>query len=471
MAEIMKNFNAMPLPMAIDRQFPIAIDNTTLWYDYDALVAYAASGATAYVGQLVVYVDEVNNKSTVYLIQNDGSLSEVGSGNTAATNVDKVSLQLVDGTIGLYGYGKEYYKYNSAQGTEGEEGYVPAGYTLTTGWVAGLEPRVVEKEGAFVLGWYEPNTDTMEGLNTTVGTLGTKVENLAGDVADLETLVNGGKNSAGQEVTGLVTRVGSLESTIKDLTSAFIFKGTVATVSELTNISNPQNGWVYKVSDTEAEYAYDGTNWIELGTVYEVDLTDYAKKSDVTTVLADYVLETDFTKLAGRVGTLEDALAEDGQVGQLENKVASLEEVIGNAESGLIQQVGNLEEQVETLEELVGTPATEGIEATGLYKVVGDIKYIAKVKVGETVLEPDENRQVELPVFGKSEVGVVPATFGTEGLTSDNAATYFLNASGSWAIPVDARIGSLTYNDAVYETVEKYIEAYMKDRELVWEPI
>ena len=464
MAAIMKKFNAMPLPMAIDRQNPIAVDSTTLWYDYNALVDYAANGATAYVGQLVVYVDEANNKSTAYLIQNDGSLSEVGSGNTAATNVDKISLQLVDGTIGLYGYGKEYYKYNSAQGTEGEEGYVPAGYTLTTGWVAGLEPRVVEKEGEFVLGWYEPNTDTMEGLNTTVGTLGTKVDNLAGDVADLETLVNGGTDSAGEQVTGLVTRVGTLEDTIKNLTSAFVFKGTVATVSELTNISNPQNGWVYKVTDTEAEYAYDGTNWIELGTVYEVDLTEYAKKSDVTTALADYVLEEDFTKLAGRVGTLEDALAADGQVGQLEDKVASLEEVIGNEDSGLVSQVGNLEE-------LVGAPAAEGTEATGLYKVVGDIKYIAKVKVGETVLEPDENRQVELPVFGKSEVGVVPATLGTEGLTTENAATYFLNATGAWAIPVDARIGSLTYNDTVYETVEKYIEAYVEDHGMVWEPI
>ena len=34
MAEIMKNFNAMPLPMAIDRQNPIAVDSTTVWYDY-----------------------------------------------------------------------------------------------------------------------------------------------------------------------------------------------------------------------------------------------------------------------------------------------------------------------------------------------------------------------------------------------------------------------------------------------------
>jgi hypothetical protein len=195
MAEIMKKFNAMPLPMAIDRQNPIAVDSTTVWYDYDALVAYAASGATAYVGQLVVYVDEENDKSTAYLIQNDGTLSEVGSG-SAASNVDGISLELTDGTIGLYGYGKEYYKYNSAQGTEGEEGYVPAGYTLTTGWIAGLEPRVVENEGKFVLGWYEPNTDTMEGLNTTVGTLGTKVDNLATDVADLETILNGSEEGA-----------------------------------------------------------------------------------------------------------------------------------------------------------------------------------------------------------------------------------------------------------------------------------
>lgn len=473
MAEILKNFNSMPLPLAIDRQEPIALDSKTLWYDYDALVEYAESGATAYVGQLVVYVDETAGKSTAYLIQNDGTLSEVGSGASAATNVDGLSLQLTDGIIGLYGYGKEYYAYHAASGTQGEEDYVEAGYTLTQGWIAGLEPRVVEADGKLVIGWYQPNTDTLEGLNTTVGSLSTRVDDLSTDVADLEQIINGT-----DEVDGLVTRVDNLEGAIQNLTSAFIFKGTVATFSELTNITNPQNGWVYKVTDTEAEYAYDGTNWIELGTVYEVDLTDYAKKSDVTTALADYVksetldnyvLEQDFATLAGRVGTLEEALAEGGRVDQLEDQIADLETTVGTPATDEAEATG-LIGQIGSLEELLGAPAQDGAEATGIYKVIDDLTYVAKVKVGETVLEPDANRQVELPIFGNSAVGLVPVA-EAEGLTADNGANYFLNATGAWAIPVDARIGSLTYNENKYATVEEYIEAYVADHGMVWEAI
>lgn len=449
MAEIMKKFNAMPLPMAIDRQNPIAVDSTTVWYDYDALVAYAASGATAYVGQLVVYVDEENDKSTAYLIQNDGTLSEVGSG-SAASNVDGMSLELVDGTIGLYGYGKEYYKYNSAQGTEGEEGYVPAGYTLTTGWIAGLEPRVVEDEGKFVLGWYEPNTDTMEGLNTTVGTLGTKVDNLATDVADLETILNGSEEGAEEQVVGLVTRVDNLESTVKNLTSAFVFKGEVATTADLDDINNPQNGWVYKVASTGAEHVYDGSKWIELGTVYDVDLTEYAKKTDLTA----YATKAELDEATGNLVTESDFSALVKRVGELENDTA----------------ISDLESTVADLEELVGTPAGENKEATGLYKTIGDLTYVAKIKIGETVLEPDEDHQVELSVFSNSAAGLVPVA-QAEGLVTENATTYFLNAAGAWAIPVDARIGSLTYKDEEYSTVEQYIEAYVADHGMVWEPI
>lgn len=480
MATILKNYNLMALPAAIDRQNPIPLDSKALWYDYDALVQYAAEGATAYVGQLVVYVNETEGKSYVYVIQNDGTLGEIG-GNSAATNVDGISIELSDeNTLSLYGYGKEYYKYNSAQGVEGEDGYIPAGYTLTQGWVAGLEPRVIEKDGAFVLGWYEPNTDTMEGLNTTVGTLGTKVENLAEDVEDLDILVNGGTNSAGEEIIGLTTRVGSLENTVKNLTSAFVFKGVVEKVSELTSVANPQNGWVYKVTDTDAEYVYDGSNWIELGTVYEVDLTDYAKTTEVNTLLQDYVkttalgdyakltdledlvTEQEFSNLAGRVGTLENALADDGIVGTLNTKVNTLETVIGDTSSGLVADVASLQEAV-------GAPATEDAEATGLYKVVGDLKYIATIKIGDTILEPDADRQVELPNFNGSVAGLVPVK--GEAIADEVAASYFLNATGSWAIPVDERIGSLTYKEKQYTTVEEYIEAYVADHGMVWEPI
>lgn len=468
MAEIMKKYNSMPLPMAITRENPIALDTTALWYDYEALVAYAASGATAYVGQLVVHVDEAANKATAYIIQNDGTLQEVGSGAQAQITADEKSITNNEGVIGLYNYGKQYYKYIPATGSEENGDYVAASYELTEGWIAGLEPRVVEVEGKMVLGWYQPSDQTVEGLNSTVGSLSTRVEDLSTDVADLNTIINGSGEGATQQVVGLVERVtglensvGNLETTIQGLTSAFVFKGQVDTEEALQTVANPQNGWVYKVGN--AEFVYDGENWVELGTVYSVDLSDYVTQSNLNTKLSDYATLTTTNSLDERIDDLEAKFIENGTVAQLEAEVDALADVVGDETTGLVQQVTSLEQ-------LLGAPANGDTAATGLYKVVGDLTYVAKIVVGDTEYTPDENRAITLPVFDGNVAGLVPVNGE---LAEDELGTYFLNADGAWAIPADSRIGSLTYNEQTYSTVEEYIAAYVAANEatLVWEPI
>lgn len=64
-----------------------------------------------------------------------------------------------------------------------------------------------------------------------------------------------------------------------DLAAAFKFKGVVANLTELEAIVDPANGDVYQVTNpgtgkSNAEYAYNGAAWIELGT--EIDLSGYA---------------------------------------------------------------------------------------------------------------------------------------------------------------------------------------------------
>jgi len=59
------------------------------------------------------------------------------------------------------------------------------------------------------------------------------------------------------------------------------FKGTVATVAALDNVSNPAEGDVYQVTADGSEYAYNGSAWVELGTV--MDLSAYTVKSVDTT--------------------------------------------------------------------------------------------------------------------------------------------------------------------------------------------
>lgn len=69
MATILNDAAYMALPMNIKRGNPIPLDTTAVWYDKTELETYAASGATAYVGQiLTLYAD---NKCEAYMISNE----------------------------------------------------------------------------------------------------------------------------------------------------------------------------------------------------------------------------------------------------------------------------------------------------------------------------------------------------------------------------------------------------------------
>lgn len=58
MAKILENAAYMALPLSIKRGNPAPIDTTAVWYDKAAMQAYAQSGATAYVGQLLSLVTQ-----------------------------------------------------------------------------------------------------------------------------------------------------------------------------------------------------------------------------------------------------------------------------------------------------------------------------------------------------------------------------------------------------------------------------
>lgn len=93
MAVIKKNGSSMGLPMNIQRGNPIPIDSTTVWYSLAEAQAYAQSGATAYVGQLLSVVDETNNTTTVYVIINEnGELINISSSGGSGSLEDNIIL-------------------------------------------------------------------------------------------------------------------------------------------------------------------------------------------------------------------------------------------------------------------------------------------------------------------------------------------------------------------------------------------
>lgn len=90
MAVIKKNGSSMGLPMNINRGNPIPIDSTMVWYSLEEAQNYATFGATAYVGQLLSVVDEINNIADIYVIANEeGNLIHISS----TSNIDAAVAQ------------------------------------------------------------------------------------------------------------------------------------------------------------------------------------------------------------------------------------------------------------------------------------------------------------------------------------------------------------------------------------------
>ena len=80
MAIIKKDGNFMGLPMNIQRGNPIPLDDSSVYYSKATMEAYAKSGVTAYVGQIVTLVDETNKTCEAYMISNEaGTLVKLAS--------------------------------------------------------------------------------------------------------------------------------------------------------------------------------------------------------------------------------------------------------------------------------------------------------------------------------------------------------------------------------------------------------
>lgn len=108
MATILNNAAYMALPMNIKRGNPIPLDTTAVWYSKSDLETYAASGATAYVGQVLTLV--ADSKCEAYMISNEaGTLIKLAS-TTASGDLasDVAALQTqVTGLINKVGKAAE----------------------------------------------------------------------------------------------------------------------------------------------------------------------------------------------------------------------------------------------------------------------------------------------------------------------------------------------------------------------------
>ncbi len=206
MATIDKLYKSMGLPMNIKRGNPWPLDVSSLWYSYDEMKTYAEDReGVSYVGQILALVDETDNTATAYIIADEaGTLKPVGAGPVISDRTMMIDEESDE--LGLKDFGKRFYKY--VPEVKDDEGKIilEASYELTevssvNPWAAGLEPRVVSENGVLVLGWFEPNPTTIEGVNNQVSSIQSSVADLQQVTQNLITEI--GKPAGEKDATGL----------------------------------------------------------------------------------------------------------------------------------------------------------------------------------------------------------------------------------------------------------------------------
>lgn len=202
--------------VAFDRSNPLPLDQWSVFRDLASATDYL-SNAKAYPGQVIAYAEANGEMTVCVLSQNpDGSALTLKPVGTVPVG-DNKSVEIIDEKIALHDFGKAFYKYfpeekNEETGEVTKEAYYSkVEVSESNPWKAGLEPKVVTEGSALVIGWYEPNPTTIEGVND-------QVTAVQGTVADLEQSV-GVPSAEGQEATGLYKEIEDVQEDIENLTS------------------------------------------------------------------------------------------------------------------------------------------------------------------------------------------------------------------------------------------------------------
>ncbi len=266
------------------------LDSSEVYYSLDAAKTYAAS-AGAYIGQKIVVIE--NNVVTHYSIEDAaGTLKELG----AKPLSDNKSIEINGNIISMHDFGKAFYKYypetKDAEGTVTKEAYYEkVEVSDENPWKAGLEPKVVTENSQLVIGWYEPNPTTIEGVND-------QVIAVQGTVTDLQQSV-GAPSGEGTEATGLYKEVENVASGVTNLEeSVYGIGGTAET---------PVEGSIAWSVD-------------ELDRIVGLTDTTSGLSADVKAIKDDYLTSTDKNELQANIDGITLSYDEGNKVIKLYSK-------------------------------------------------------------------------------------------------------------------------------------------------------
>lgn len=403
MAITKTDFNVMNLPMAIERNNPIPLDSTAVWYNYDEMHSYAINNPTAYVGQILSLV--VADSATAYVIMNTaGDLQEVG----AAVVTDNKTIVLNDGVVALKNFGKRYYKYVPAAESS-EATYILQEVDENNPWIAGLEPKVASEDGQLVLGWYQPNPTTVEGISSTITSLQTTVNDLGETVRDLSTDVTTIQNN----LTNIYTR----EETNSAISEAIANAGhlaykKVSSIGDIQDdIDNKVAGYdktIYLVpsldglsQDVYDEYMVIDDTLERVGS-WQVNLDDYATKVELNDKVDkkdgySLISDSDVAKLSGIENGAQKnyifSVSENFNVNEGQLILASVPDTLDLSSNNTITALNN------TLNNKVNAEAGKSLVANDLIAKLEQLKSDAEKNYINGVtseLNVDENRVLSI---------------------------------------------------------------------------
>ena len=236
-------------------------------------------------------------------LRGDGVWAAPESGIQLKTDNKSIST-LADGqTISLKNFGVQYYKYVAATDNEAAH-YELQIVDSNNPWKANLEPKVVEEDGELVLGWFEPNPTTIDGVQDEIIELNNQIVS-----------INSNINAINENLTNVYNKKETQDYVASEIAKVnHLTRKTFATIEEanafILTEEHPEN-YIYMIlassdfwgeNNKYDEYMYIDGKLEKVG-AWETDLSDYAKVSDLDNYVEkragyDLVLDTDIAKLS-----------------------------------------------------------------------------------------------------------------------------------------------------------------------------
>lgn len=440
MASYVDITNILNFAVAFKPTSAFPLDARSMFGSYSAAVAAASTAAEPgssdsiyYIGQtLTVYENDV---VASYQIQPDKTLKAIGANvipddkTIVLDNNDTLSLKSfgvqyfkyihADNVIqGSYTYpdgmpqdatagdfvkiGETYYKYDGSDWTVADAQPVLASrYELTAGWKAGLEPKVIQNaDSSYELAWYEPSTTTVEGLQSAVASLSTKVDTIDSKVdankAELEGKISDEVTRATEAEGALNTRVTTNTNDINTLKADASTEGSVLNsiskaIDQVMNNPDASMNSIQELVTWTQEHAADAlelsnsvtANATAIKALEDLLGTSLPEDAQATTVI-DYIVEkvgkettraTNAEKaLSDRIDSLETANSKLGTAAQKNVEdfaTAAQGQKADTAVQSVVKGTGNGKISVDGTEIEVYAPTIADITTPGVIKPDG----------------------------------------------------------------------------------------------------